>query len=105
MNESRDPSKWARDARDGPLWVRITVAIAVALVFGISLALRDSASQGDWGFKIALAVAGVVGMAMVAPGLFTGNRDASDWGDEIKSIENQSKGKPSDDSEKLTDRE
>jgi len=60
----------------------------------------------DWGFKIALAVAGVVGMAMVAPGLFTGNnRDASDWGDEIKSIENQSKGKPSDDSEKLTDRE
>ena len=67
--------------------------------------IRQRFRRVDWGFKIALAVAGVVGMAMVAPGLFTGNRDASDWGDEIKSIENQSKGKPSDDSEKLTDRE
>jgi hypothetical protein len=77
----------------------------VALVFGISLALRDPVSHGDWGFKIALAIAGVVGIAMVAPGLFTGNnRDPNDWGDEIKSIENQSKSDPSGESEKVTDR-
>ena len=106
MSESDDPRKWARDARDRPLWVRIGVAIAVALVFGISLGLRDSVSHDGWGLKIALAIAGIVGIAMVAPGLFTGkNRDPNDWSDEIKRIENQSKGEPSGESEKVADRD
>ncbi len=84
------------------MWVRIAVGFAVALVFRVTFALRDSVSHGDMGFQIALAIAGVLGVAMVAPGFFTrNNRDPNDWGDEIKEIGNRSKGEPGCEPEKV----
>jgi high-affinity Fe2+/Pb2+ permease len=92
MREADDPKNWARMAQDRPMWVRVAVGIAIALFLGMTFALRDSVSNGDLGFKIAMAVAGVVGIAMVAPGIFTGrNRDPTDWSEEIKSMHEDSK--------------
>lgn len=95
MNYLDDPTKWAREASGRPLWFRVLVGVAVALAFGVAIAMRDSVSHGDVGLKIAMAITGVVAIALVAPGMFTGiNRDPNDWGDEIKALEARSKDKP-----------
>ena len=92
MGSRGDFQNWARSARERPIWIRILVAIAVALVGAVLMFVRTKG--GDVAYKIAMAVVAVVAIAIAAPQFFTGdNTDPNDWSDEIKALRDKGSGR------------
>jgi hypothetical protein len=91
MNLPDELGAWAKTVRDRPIWVRVIVAVGIALVFaGCAYARMGRDHEYSSDLKIALAIAGVIAVLIVAPGRFSGqNNDATDWSDEVKAIREQ----------------